>query len=179
MFNKIPESSYLHTILEYKDGLLYWKIKPSQGTNIGDLAGSLKKDNHTTYRQISIDGKHYQYHRIIYKMFNPEWNGDNQIDHIKHHDIADNRIENLRQCNNKQNQYNQKTRIGSTSIYKGVSWEKDRNKWRSQITINRKTIKLGRFSNEIDAAKEYDNAAIKHFGEYAMLNFPLDTNSKP
>lgn len=37
--------------------------------------------------------------------------------------------------------------------------------------INGKTIRLGRFSDEIEAAKSYDKAAIIYHKEYANLNF--------
>ena len=48
---------------------------------------------------------------------------------------------------------------------------KFRDKWRSRITINGKTVSLGVFENEIDAAKEYDWAAICHFKNFSNLNF--------
>jgi hypothetical protein len=44
-----------------------------------------------------------------------------------------------------------------SSIYKGVSWNKKMNKWRSGIKINKKSIHLGYFENEIDASNAYQN----------------------
>jgi len=36
---------------------------------------------------------------------------------------------------------------------------------------NRKSKFIGYFKDEIEAAKAYDKAAIKHHGEFAGLNF--------
>lgn len=58
------------------------------------------------------------------------------------------------------------------SKYKGVCQPADYNKWIAMITINNKTIRLGTFVTEIEAARAYDAAAREHFGEYAVLNFP-------
>jgi hypothetical protein len=38
------------------------------------------------------------------------------------------------------------------------------------IGVDGKSIKIGRFFSEIDAAKAYNEFAIKHFGEFARLN---------
>jgi len=54
----------------------------------------------------------------------------------------------------------------STSPFKGVSYNKQRKKFMVQI----KRRYIGAFSNELDAAKAYDEEAIKVFGEFAYLN---------
>jgi hypothetical protein len=43
---------------------------------------------------------------------------------------------------------------------------------RAQITINGKKKHLGVFVSEREAAKSYDVAARKHFGDFAVCNFP-------
>lgn len=52
-------------------------------------------------------------------------------------------------------------RKNSTSKYKGVSWSKERNKWCAHITVRKKKYALGRFTDEIEAAKAYDDFVRK------------------
>ncbi|SHF60569.1 AP2 domain-containing protein [Desulforamulus putei DSM 12395] len=59
-----------------------------------------------------------------------------------------------------------------TSKYVGVSWSKKRNLWTAQISHTRKVNVLGRFLNEIDAARAYDKKAKELYGEHAKLNLP-------
>lgn len=80
---------------------------------------------------------------------------------------------NLRIVTRQQNQMNRKKQLKpSCSKYKGVSWKKSTNKWSSAIGINGRMIHLGYFFNEEDAARTYDNAVKKYFGEYGKPNFP-------
>lgn len=93
-----------------------------------------------------------------------------QCDHING-DGLDNRRCNLRIVTNTQNKMNQHKIQAHSSSFKGVCWDKSRNKWTVSIKFNDKQIHLGRYINEIDAAKTYDEAAKRLFGEYARPNF--------
>ena len=97
-----------------------------------------------------------------------------QGDHINHITL-DNRRNNIRICNNQQNQFNQTTRMG-TSKYKGVSWYSPYKKWRTQIMKDREQKHIGYFDQEKDAAIAYNIRAKELFGEFAYLNKIGDSN---
>lgn len=63
---------------------------------------------------------------------------------------------------------NVKVHKDSKSGYKGVV--NDNGIWRSRIMVNGKTISIGAFSTKKDAAKAYNETAIKYHGEFARLN---------
>jgi hypothetical protein len=88
-----------------------------------------------------------------------------------------NRSANLRLATIAQNNMNKFCAKG-TSKYKGVYFQRDLKRWRATITFKRKKSHLGYFENEIDAARAYDEAARKYFGEFAYLNFPPRQNPK-
>ena len=83
----------------------------------------------------------------------------------------------MRICTYKGNACNRTRKQNGSSKYIGVDIQilKDQiNKsnviYRSRIKDNGKTISLGRFTDEIEAAKAYNEAAIKYHGEFANLN---------
>lgn len=89
------------------------------------------------------------------------------VDHINQNPL-DNRRSNLRIATHGQNHLNQGLQKNNTSGYKGVV--RKRSKWQSQIKFNGNMIRLGLFENIKDAAKTYNTAALKYFGEFALLN---------
>ena len=93
------------------------------------------------------------------------------VDH-KNGASLDNRMDNLRIATQAQNMQNRKKRKNTSSRYIGVWFDKDRSNWNCRITHRGRKIWLGRFDNEIDAAKAYDAAARRYRGEFARLNFP-------
>lgn len=92
------------------------------------------------------------------------------VDHING-DKLDCRKENLRVVTYSQNNQNMRSGGGS-SQYKGVSLEKASGRWYASIRVSGKSKSLGRWGTEAEAARAYDVAASKAFGEFARLNFP-------
>lgn len=92
-----------------------------------------------------------------------------RIDHIDG-DGLNNRRSNLRICTASENSCNVRKRKGTTSIYKGVTWSKSKNRWCVSITKNRKTHYVGVFMDEHKAGEAYNEAAKKHHKEFAKLN---------
>jgi len=98
------------------------------------------------------------------------------VDHINH-ETLDNRKENLRVCTPYENGLNRNKQLNNKVGYKGVTLKyiskKGKGKrYTATIGQNNKTINLGYYHSEIDAARAYDKKAIELFGEFANLNFP-------
>ncbi|NBW20194.1 MAG: hypothetical protein EBR82_70720 [Caulobacteraceae bacterium] len=111
--------------------------------------------------------KSIKMHRYILGLTDPKI----FVDHINGNGL-DNRRQNLRLCNNQQNQKNQRNRKNQKNRvdFKGVYFDEDIQKYSVSITIEAEKINLGFFSNPIEAAKTYNEAALKLFGQYAQLN---------
>lgn len=93
------------------------------------------------------------------------------VDHINGNTL-DNRLANLRVTTVSANAQNQRRKRPGGSRFQGVCFLKDRAKWRAQIMQNRKRHNLGDYATEEQAARAYDQAALRLFGVRARLNFP-------
>ncbi len=94
------------------------------------------------------------------------------VDH-KNGDTLNNKRSNLRITDCSGNASNAKKGKNNTTGYKGVVFIDKKRKYRAQICVNYKNISGGFFNTAIEAARRYDELAIKFQGEYARLNFPI------
>lgn len=107
---------------------------------------------------------------LMHRFLMNETQSDRFIDH-RDGDTLNNQKHNLRSCSHAENMRNRVLICkNNTSGFKGVFWRKDKLKWQAQIRFNTKSIHIGYFKSIIDAAKAYNEAAIKYHGEFARLN---------
>ncbi len=89
------------------------------------------------------------------------------VDH-RDGDGLNNTRENLRICTRSENLQNRKLNANNTSGYRGVL--KYKNRWLVQMTIAGKRRRLGLFATAEEAAQAYNEAARRHYGQFARLN---------
>lgn len=153
----------LKEILYYDSdmGIFTWLVSNSPRVNIGDVAGFLSDDG---YSKIGIFGKQYRSHRLmwlyVYGSFPPT-----SLDHIDG-DKLNNRVSNLRLCGHAENSRNVGIFKSNTSGFKGVSFNKQTNKWVAQATLNNMLHYLGLFYTPEEASEAYQKFAREHHGEF-------------
>ena len=98
------------------------------------------------------------------------------VDHING-DGRDNRKCNLRITNRSTNMANQRRPAG-VSGYRGVKQSNGHcNAWTAMVTVRGRAIHSCGHPTPEDAARARDVMALEHFGEHAVLNFPI--NGRP
>ncbi len=121
----------------------------------------------TAYAQTALpptgDGKHGKLVRMHVLIM-----GQPYIDHANGNGL-DNRRSNLRPATNGQNRANSEGYAASG--FKGVYWKERVGKYQAMIRVNGKGVSLGYFCDPAEAARAYDDAARKAFGEFARPNF--------
>lgn len=127
-----------HEVFEYRDGNLYWKPRLLSRNRPSEKAGLLVGvDDGRGYLKVGVDKKRYYVHQIIFLMHNGKF--PKCVDHADG-DVANNRIENLREASVSQNMFNTKLNIKSTSGVKGVHFNKQKQKWQAKLVVRGKQI---------------------------------------
>jgi hypothetical protein len=91
------------------------------------------------------------------------------VDHVDGNGINNHRY-NLRIATHTQNMRNRQVTPGFTSVYKGVWWNKRDRVWQACIKCDGRTIHLGSFRTQEQAAVSYNEAARKYHGDFSLLN---------
>lgn len=149
-------------LFEYRDGELYWRVKPSLRVKKGDKAGSINTEG---YKQVGINGTTYSLGRLVFLMFYgclPEC-----VSYIDKN-FLNTRIENLRAATMSQANCYAKKPKNNTSGYKGVTVCKK--KYKAYISKQNKQYHLGVFDTPKEAYKAYCKAAKKLHGEFAQVS---------
>lgn len=155
------------SLLSYdpRTGALTWKARDDAKWNgrwAGKAAGSVYGRG---YRYVSFDGRQHLAHRIAWLLSTGSL-PEAQIDHING-DKTDNHIANLRQATNRENLRNRGANRNSVSGIKGVWFDPRGKRWVAGITVDGKSMHLGRFRLAEDARGVYKAAADRLHGAFA------------
>ena len=161
-YDRIPTPAQVRQLLDYdpETGVLTWRTRSKDwfegSAYCADrLANTFNKQfagkeafacrNAKGYRYAKLIGRNEMGHRVAFAHFHGRW-PDDEIDHINGV-RDDNRIANLREADRSLNMRN-------THSVKGYCFEKGRRStpWSAYIAHEGKSIRLGRFATEAEAA---------------------------
>lgn len=128
----------------------------THGGYVGEEVGFLCNNG---YLSVGISENSYLVHRIIWLYQKGHF--PTQVDHLDHNKL-NNSWGNLREVDNTTNSKNCKVSSNSLSKVNGVSFMKNRNKYRAYIMVNKKQIHLGVFATVEEAKLVRDQANIKY-----------------
>ncbi len=108
--------------------------------------------------------------RLIATAFIDNPNEKDLVDHIDRNKLNNN-VSNLRWCTSQENNRNRTKSTYTSSQYKGVCWVQSSSNWKAGIKIDSKSIHIGMFKEEEDAARAYDAYILAHhLEEFCNLN---------
>jgi HNH endonuclease/AP2 domain len=142
-----------------ESGIFTWVLNKYK-TTIGKIAGS----NNHGYIIIRVYYTRYFAHRLAWLYMTGEW-PKHDVDHIDM-DRKNNKWTNLREATRSQNKFNVNKFSTNTSGYKGVSFDKSRNKFTAQCMVNGKLYHLGRFLSAELASNAYQAFTKHHHGVF-------------
>lgn len=125
-----------------------------------------RKHSHAYYADSIERVRKVSMHRFIMGLEK----GDKRLVDHRDNNTLNNKKDNLRVCNAHESARARRKSKNNSSGFKGVCWSKRSSKWCAYIKVDYKKIHLGRYPDVIEAAKAYDEAATKYFGEFAITN---------
>ena len=173
----LPSPEVLRQLLRYEPetGKLFWRergpeIAPDERLRKAWNTSWAGKEAFTCiapvgYRQGNILQRRQYAHRVAWVLHFGEW-PHMHIDHVNG-DRTDNRIVNLRLASRSNNQHNQGIRKSNTSGFKGVSWNRQCQKWSAWIRCRGMSHYLGLYPTPEEAHAAYCEAAERLHGEFA------------
>lgn len=111
-------------------------------------------------------------HRLVAKTFIANPDNKTVVDHIDGNK-SNNRVDNLRWCNQVENLRNTAKYRNNASGIKGVSWHKKVNKWCAAIRVDGINVHLGCFDNIEDAKQARKNKVNAVFGPFVHTSEQL------
>jgi hypothetical protein len=148
-------------------GDLFWKKKPARQIAAGAKAGCKCAQGYVLVRVL---GTLIRAHRAACILSGINIDGVD-VDHVDGNGL-NNRLANLRPCSHSQNMHNAPSHKDNLySKWKGVSFDPKAKvmKWYARLYVNGKSLWLGSFKDEREAAEAYIFAALEHHGEFARF----------
>jgi len=114
---------------------------------------------------ITVLGTKHLAHRLAWLYMTGSW-PNSDIDH-EDRDRSNNAWRNLRLATKQQNARNRTITSNNTSGVKGVSWDKEKQRFQARLGCSGKNIHVGYFSTLAEAATARHAAATEAYGEFA------------
>jgi hypothetical protein len=140
---------------------IFIRLTRTRRIRSGAIAGGLDKCG---YLIITINKKNYKAHRLAFLYVNGKF-PEKDIDHINRIK-SDNRMCNLREATQSQNQKNKSLYKNNKSGYKGVHWDGCNKRWVAQARINNIQQRLGSFKAIDEAVIAYQEFAKQKHGDF-------------
>jgi hypothetical protein len=168
------------------------KIEGYENYSISNL-GNVRKDANNKilksfndingFRRVLLGSKKKRVDLLVADTFIP--NEDKTIFTILHHkdsNVENNHASNLQWISKEQNRFYKNIQSNNTSGFKGITWNKQSNKWRATIGLDNKMIHVGSYTNIEDARiarqKKVNELFVESTQRVVNLNIKLPPNTK-
>lgn len=162
----MPTLEQLQELLDVNasTGAVTWRVARNSRGGVVKPGTPAGWDAGHGYRTVTVMQRDIKLHRLVWLFAHGRWpNG--HLDHVNG-DRSDNRVANLREASARVNAQNYHgLRRHNTSGVSGVYWDRRRRAWVAQISVDKKHVHLGQFSDKEAAAAAVRAARAKFHPE--------------